>query len=204
MDEKELIAKIISGEEQAFRELYRVFADKVYNTCLGMLQQTEEAEDATQEVFIEVFRSASTFKGLSSLQTWLYRIAVNKCLDIQKKKKASKRFAFIKSIWGAEEDLQVDQPHFDHPGVLLENKEHAKVLFAAIKQLPEKQQAAFTLNKLEGLSYSETADVMQTTTAAVESLIFRANENLRHSLSEYYKDNISGGASSLQAFLLIL
>lgn len=129
---------------------------------------------------------------------------MNKCLDIQKKKKASKRFAFIKSIWGAEEDLQVDQPHFDHPGVLLENKEHAKVLFAAIKQLPEKQQAAFTLNKLEGLSYSETADVMQTTTAAVESLIFRANENLRHSLSEYYKDNISGGASSLQAFLLIL
>ena len=204
MNEKELIEQIVAGEEQAFRELYSTFSDKIYNTCLGMLQQTDEAEDATQEVFIEVFRSASSFKGLSSLQTWLYRIAVNKCLDIQKKKKASKRFAFIKSIWGAEQDLQIDQPHFDHPGVLLENKEHAKVLFAAIKQLPQKQQAAFTLSKLEGLSYAEIAEVMQTTTAAVESLLFRANENLRHSLSVYYKDNFTGGASSLRTFLLTL
>lgn len=203
MNEKELIAKIISGEEQAFRELYRVYGNKIYNTCLGMLQQTEEAEDATQEVFIEVFRSIAAFKGQSSLQTWLYRIAISKCLDVQKKKKAAKRFAFVKSLWGAENELEADKAHFDHPGVLLENKEHARVLFLAISQLPKKQQTAFTLNKMEGLTYAEIAEVMQTTTSAVESLLFRANENLRHSLSDYYKNNIQGGASYLLSLLLI-
>ncbi len=203
MEHKQLVDDIKEGYEHAFKTLYNLFSDRVFNTCLGILQHHSDAEDTTQEVFVEVFRSIKGFKGDSSLQTWIYRIAVTKSFDHLKKKKAGKRFAFIQSIFGDNDELNVDKPHFDHPGIQLENKEHARVLFYAINQLADKQKTAFTLHKLEGLPYAEVADVMQTTVSAVESLIFRANENLKNLLSEYYKNNISGGASSLYSFLLM-
>lgn len=203
VEHQQLLNDINNGSEQAFKSLYNIFSDKVFNTCLSILQHQPDAEDTTQEVFVEVFRSVKHFKGDSSLQTWIYRIAVTKSLDHLKKKKAGKRFAFIQSIFGENDELHIDKPHFDHPGVLLENKEHARVLFYALSKLADKQKTAFTLHKLEGLPYAEVADIMQTSISAVESLIFRANENLKSLLSEYYKKNIAGGASSLLSFLLM-
>lgn len=204
MEHQQLLNDIKTGNEQAFKSLYNLFADKVYNTCLGILQHPSDAEDTTQEVFVEVFKSIHGFKGESALHTWIYRIAVTKSFDQLKRRKAGKRFAFITSLFGDDgAEHRYDKPHFDHPGVQLENKEHARVLFYAINQLPDKQKTAFTLHKLEGLPYSEVADVMQTTLASVESLLFRANENLRRLLSDYYKNNVSGSASNLYSFLLM-
>jgi RNA polymerase sigma-70 factor (ECF subfamily) len=72
----------------------------VYNTVLGILQNAEDAEDVTQEAFIQVFESVSSFKGESKFSTWIYRIAVSKALDHIRKKKRKKRFAFIQSLYG--------------------------------------------------------------------------------------------------------
>jgi RNA polymerase sigma-70 factor (ECF subfamily) len=83
---------------------------------------------------------------------------------------------------GGEKQL----PDFHHPGVKLDNKERSAVLFKAIAKLPENQKAAFTLHKLEGLSYREISEVLNTTVSAVESLMSRANANLRKNLEEYY------------------
>jgi RNA polymerase sigma-70 factor (ECF subfamily) len=77
-------------------------------------------------------------------------------------------------------------PDFHHPGVKLDNKERATVLFKAISSLPENQKAAYTLHKLEGLSYREISEVLHTTVPAVESLMSRANANLRKKLEDYY------------------
>ncbi len=89
------------------------------------------------------------------MSTWLYRIAVSKSMDhLRKKKKEKKRFAFVQSLFGANEELVHDPPDFVHPGVKLDNKEKCQTeLFKAIDQLPEKQKIAFTLNRVEGLSY---------------------------------------------------
>ncbi|MES2689505.1 MAG: RNA polymerase sigma factor [Bacteroidota bacterium] len=188
--EQELISNLCAGDENAFRELFNLYADKVYNTALSMLQNQQDAEDITQEVFVEVYRSINKFKGESQLYTWIYRIAISKCTDQIKKQKTKKRFSFLTSLFGDDNTLIHDRPHFEHPGVLAEKKEDSKALFHAIAKLPEKQQSAYTLHKIEQLSQKEVAEVMQTTPSAVESLIGRANENLRRLLSEYYNNTL--------------
>jgi RNA polymerase sigma factor, sigma-70 family len=85
---------------------------------------------------------------------------------------------------GGDEKEQV--PDFNHPGVSLDNKERAAVLFKAIEALPENQKSAYMLHKLEGLSYRDVSEVLNTTVSAVESLMSRANQNLRKQLEEYY------------------
>lgn len=187
MSETELIARLKDGDQAAFRNIVEAWQDMVYNTVLGVVQQPEEAEDVTQEVFIQVFESIGQFKGDSKLSTWLYRIAVTKSLDHLRKKKRKKRFAFLQSLFGVNEEEVRQDPDFQHPGVALENKEKAAVLFKAIDKLPENQKAAFTLHKLEGLSYQEVAEVLETTVSSVESLMHRAKGNLRKQLEDYYQ-----------------
>ncbi len=204
MNQQELIQQLIQGDEAAYRVFFNQFSDRVYNTALSILQHQQEAEDVTQEVFIEVYRSIKSFRQEASLQTWLYTITTNKCNDHLKKQKSKKRFAFLTSIFGADDALQHDKPHFEHPGVQLENKEHAKVLFYALSKLPEKQKMAFTLSRIEGLSNKEVAAAMSTSVSAIESLLHRANDNLKYTLSEYYKNNLKEGASLFRAFLLML
>jgi RNA polymerase sigma factor (sigma-70 family) len=87
---------------------------------------------------------------------------------------------------GGESDEKDLIPDFHHPGVSLDNKERAAVLFKAIESLPENQKTAYTLHKLEGLSYRDVSEVLNTTVSAVESLMSRANQNLRKELEEYY------------------
>ena len=82
-----------------------------------------------------------------------------------------------------------DVPNFIHPGVQLENKERSKILFAAINQLPENQKTAFVLHKIEDLSYAEITEVMQVSLSSVESLMFRAKQNLQKLLKDYYEKN---------------
>ena len=82
--------------------------------------------------------------------------------------------------------MQVHPPDFQHPGVKLDKKEDAAILMGAIKKLPENQRIAFTLHKVEGLSYQEVSDVMQASISSVESLMHRAKTNLRKMLEDHY------------------
>ena len=106
-----------------------------------------------------------------------------------RKKKRKKRFAFVQCLFGANDELLHDPPDFTHPGVSLDNKEKAKYLFRAIQQLPNKQKVAFTLNRIEGLSYQEISDVMKLSVASIESLLHRARKNLRKTLETIYLEN---------------
>jgi len=186
--ETELIQKLKRGDEAAFKSIVEQWKDMVYNTSLGIVQNETEAEDISQDVFIKVFENISSFKGDSKFSTWLYRIATTTSLDHLRNKKRKKRFGFIFSL-GSDEQNESDQiPDFHHPGVSLDNKERAKVLFKAIEKLPENQKAAYTLHKLEGLSYRDISDILHTSVSAVESLISRANGNLRKHLEEFYRN----------------
>lgn len=188
LEETQLIEQLKEGNQAAFKQLVESFQDRVYNTCLGLLQNAEDAEDQTQEVFITVFTSIAGFKGDSSLNTWIYRVAVNKCTDLLRKRSTQKRFAFLTSLFGDSYKEARGKSDFDHPGVALEKKENAKILFKAINGLPENQRIAFTLHKVEGLSYAEIASIMENSVSSVESLMFRAKQNLQKSLENHYKN----------------
>lgn len=185
-DEKELVELLKQKNRAAFKTIVETWEDMVYNTALGILQNTEDAEDVTQETFIQVFESVASFKGESKLSTWIYRITVSKSMDHIRKKKRKKRFAFIQSLYGKNDGTVIDLPDFFHPGVSIENKENAAVLFKAVEQLPPNQKTAFVLNKVEGLSYIEIGEVMKITSSAVDALLHRAKANLKKTLYEYY------------------
>jgi RNA polymerase sigma factor (sigma-70 family) len=188
VSDQELIAALKKGDAAAFRSLVDLHGSHVYNTSLGIVQHTEDAEDITQEVFIEVFRSIQSFRGDSALSTWIYRIAVRKSLEFLRKKKSRSAFSFLR-IFSGEEESHAAQSPFYHPGLKLENKERAAILFQAIDRLPENQKTAFVLNQLEHLTYKEIAEVMELSVPAVESLLVRARQKLRDLLSDYYEKN---------------
>ena len=183
MDEITILRKIAEGDRKAFQVLYGSYSSRVYNTALSYLQNAEDAEEITQDVFLEIHRSAGKFEERSSVSTWIYRIAVSKSLDKLKHRKRKKRAAILLRIFGPTGEIEHDVPNFDHPGVLLERKEEARLLFQAIDQLPEKQKAAYVLTYAEALPTKEVAEILQLSTKAVESLLQRAKVNLRKYLS---------------------
>lgn len=184
MNEQELIQGLRKGDESAFKFLVDTQKDRVFNTAIGIVQNAEDAEDVAQEVFIQVYRSIHNFKGESKLSTWIYRITTTRALDLLRSRKSKKRFSFLQRLFGEGNEPLVEIPDFHHPGIAMENKENAAKLFKAIGQLPENQKTAFTLHKVEDLSYQEVSEVMQTSVAAVESLMHRAKQNLRKILSK--------------------
>lgn len=185
----ELIVQLQQGDEQAFKRLVDEWQDMVYNTAIGIVQNEDDADDITQEVFIQVYQSVSSFKGESKFSTWLYRIVISKALDHVKKKKRKKRFGFVQSLFGSASEEEIHPEEFNHPGVLMENRERAAELFKAMDQLPDNQRIAFTLHKLELQKHQEIAAIMNLSLTAVESLIARAKGNLKKILHDYYTKN---------------
>ncbi len=189
MNERELIQQLRQGDEPAFRWLVDNYRNRVFHTVLNILQDTNEAEDAAQETFIQVFESVKTFKEESSLSTWIYRIAVRKALDKIRRRKTRQKLHRLLPWWMQEETKSSDAA-FQHPGIVAENKEKAAILFKAIESLPEKQKLAFTLIKVQGMNYEEACEVMQQNIKAVESLISRAKANLQKQLEDYYREGL--------------
>ena len=188
MSEQELLIQLHKGDETAFKTLVETYQKRVLNTVLTIVQNLEEAEDISQEVFMEVYQSVGRFRGESKIATWLYRIATMKALEEVRKKKAIKRFAFFTNLFGEANQVLHESVDFIHPGIVLEQQENARALFKAISLLPNNQKIAFTLSTIEGLSYHEITEVMQISLSSVESLLFRAKNNLRNSLGNYYKN----------------
>ncbi len=175
-----------TGSEESFRQLVEQYQGKVYNTCLGFAKNGEDADDLAQEVFIEVFKSINTFRGDAKLSTWIYRIAVTKSLEFLRKSKRRKRFGLLRSLFTDEPKTMLEIPEFEHPGILAENKERANILMSAIDKLPESQKTAFTLHKIEGLSYEAIGEIMNKSLSSIESIMHRAKIRLQEYLHDYY------------------
>jgi len=192
LEQSELIAGLKRGDPKIQEHLFNIYSKKVYNTVISYLQNAEDAEETTQDVFIEVFGSINTFKKNSNLSTWIYRITVNKSLDRIRYNKRKKRFAVINDLFDSmtgEVSKEVErEADFYHPGMEIEKKESSAILFKAVNKLPENQKTAFILSKIEGLSYKEISEIMKTGIPSVESLLFRSKQNLKKYLSRYYDE----------------
>lgn len=177
----------MKNKDEAFLYLIEKYAAQIFNTCMNIVRHFEDAEDVTQEVFTTVYISLENFNGTSKLSTWIYGIALNKSKEFLRKKTRQKRSGYMIQ-WDNDisHSLTKATIEFNHPGVLLENKERTKLLFNAIDQLSMNQKIAYTLHNIDGISYNEVAEIMGLSIASVESLIFRAKRKLKQLLADYY------------------
>jgi len=187
LNEQSLIQGLQQGEEKMFSLMVETYQHMVFNTVLGLVLNFEEAEDLSQDVFVLVFQQIQSFRAASKFSTWLYTIAVRTALNHLRKQKAKKRAVYIKRFFGMEVEQEIRQTDFNHPGVILDNKEYAAVLFKALQQLPENQRVAFLLVKTEDMRYEEVAEILGVSIKGVEGLMHRAKEKLRNVLNDYYK-----------------
>ena len=192
MDEKVLVQQLKRNEPGAFRTVVELYQDQVLNTRYRFLYNKEDAEDVAQEVFIEVYRSISSFREEAKLSTWVYHIAISRSIDLIRKKKRKKRFAQMKSLLGLEEEgKELPAPGKNDPLEKLEQEERMKILEEAIDTLPENQRIAFTLSKCQGIGNKKIAEIMGVTLSSVESLMHRAKKNLEKKLYHYYEKELT-------------
>ena len=162
------------------------YGKRVINTCYRFLLDKEGAEDLSQEVFIEVFQSIKLFRGDAKLSTWIYRIAVTKCLDEIKKRNRKKCITSLGKILHLDEAANWIAGG-KMPDKQLHEKEKMKEVMQALNTLPDSQRVAFTLSKIDGYTDLEIAEIMNTTTIAIESLVYRAKKKVSEELESILK-----------------
>lgn len=190
MTDKELINGISNRDKFVIQFLVSKYHKQVIRTAFHLLQNMDDAEDLAQDVCVEIIESIGSFKGTSSLSTWIYRLTVNKSLNFIKKNKRRLLVKQFESYFHKGEEhkgTRVAEPS-EHDKTF-ENKERRQLLEKAINSLPENQKTAFILNKYEDLSYKEITEIMSLSLSSVESLLQRAKQNLQKKLivqfSEY-------------------
>lgn len=153
--------------------------------ALQYTQNYEDAQEITQDVFVSVHLSMGKFNYESKLSTWIYRITINKSLDFIKSRKRKKRFGVLSSLFfDKTNEPKLELSDFNHPGVQLEQKEALLRIFSVLNTLPENQKTALILFKIEKQTLLEIAEIMKIQPKAVESLIYRAKENLAKKLNQ--------------------
>lgn len=173
-DENHLIQRFKDGDQSTFERIIQIHQDRIYNLCTYMLGNPQEAEDAAQEVFIKAFRKLKDFRPESSLYTWLYRIGVNTCLDYKRKLRPEP----LKNEAQAE-GLVSNEPS---PERHYQSKEAGQVINSALEQLSKNSRAVIVLKEIEGLSYEEIAEVLNTSVGTIKSRLSRTREELRRIL----------------------
>jgi RNA polymerase sigma-70 factor (ECF subfamily) len=185
-----LVENAKKGDYQAFEDLVNRYESKVYRLALRMLRTPEDAEDALQESFLQVYRGLKNFEGRSSFSTWLYRLATNVCLM-----KIRHRSTEPSHLLPLEDYL----PHHEggghsplddwaeRPEDVLLTKESKEKMIEAMEKLPVDYRAVFMLRDVEGLSNVEVGDALGISVAAVKSRLHRARLALRGMLSGYFE-----------------
>jgi len=189
MTEQQLIDGLIVQNKDAIEYLVNNYQKKVIKTAYYFIANMEDAEDLSQEVFLEIFKSISRYKRNASLYTWIYRITVNKSLDHLRRQKKRNILQTVGSFLRVSSDgTKRDDNTLTTVDTRNEDKEKRKILDNAVDSLPENQKIAFILNKYEEMAYKEIAEIMNLSLSSVESLIHRAKLNLQKKLLNYFSE----------------
>jgi RNA polymerase sigma-70 factor, ECF subfamily len=185
-DDPALVRAAQRGDEQAFRKLVERYHRRVVQLALGMTKDPDEAMDIAQETFVKVHRYLPSFKGDSSFYTWTYRIAMNLCLDAQRRRGRFERVDLEQSA-DAEIEAAMDPPSAALAGPQRQalNAELRDKIEEALASLSENHRAILILRELEGLSYEELAKVLAIRKGTVMSRLFHARLKMQNKLREY-------------------
>lgn len=179
IDDLEVIGRIRLGDRNAFARLVIKYEVKVRGYCFNVLSNTQDAEDAAQEIFIKSFNSLDSFRGDSSFGTWVYRIALNHCRDLLRKRKRKPTQSLDQLIENEGDRFQMLLTSQPSAADSVENRQLLSKLFAA---LPEQYREVLVLREVQGCSYQEISEVLECSLDAVKARIRRARaEILVHS-----------------------
>lgn len=167
----------------SFEEIYNNHKNLVYNLTLHYVNNIEDAEEITQDVFVKIYDKIQQFKHQSELKTWIYRITINHSLDFLKAKQRKKRCFLFSNLRTEETNQSLNIADISHPGIDLEQKEAIEKILKSIASLKEEQKTVLILLKIEGLSQVETAEIMKISIKAVESMFQRAKKSLKEALN---------------------
>ncbi|MEJ5287550.1 MAG: RNA polymerase sigma factor [Candidatus Kapaibacteriota bacterium] len=185
-DDRELIEEFEKGNtEQAAVELVRRYKNFVYFVALRYVKNYDDAEDITQEVFIEALDKMKYFRKESSLKTWLYRIAVNKSKNMLRKQKLVNLIPFYRDDDDEERQLDFPDPSQSNQ---LERKELEEKLIEAISSLPEKQREVFSLRYFEKMSFNEISNLLGTSVGGLKANYFHAIRKIASLMKEYLEE----------------
>ncbi len=176
MDDTRLMLRVKNGDEGAFREIIDLYQKPILNLCFRYVGNQQDAEEVAQDVFIHLYRSATTYQPTAKLSTYLYRIAVNLSLNRIRDRKR-RRFFSLEALKSGKHNEPASPD--ESPDLHLERKEMQEKVKEILNSLPENQKTAVLLKRFEGLSYEEIAEVMQCSVSSVESLLHRAKVNLQ-------------------------
>lgn len=176
--EEDIIKKAQSGDKHAFTQIYKLYSSLVFSLVLRICNFAQEAEEATQEVFVTVFRKLYQFNFLSSFKTWLYKIAVNVAINLRKQylRKEAQKLVYQKSL------LLQDPNYHTNPEAIIEKEETVQEILSI---LPTEQRICLILRSIEGLTYEEIAEVLQININTVRSRLRLARETIL----KWYKEN---------------
>lgn len=163
----------------SLREIIDTYSGRVYNHALQLLKNKEDAEEATQDVFIRINKAIHLFRGDSKLSTWIWRITVNVCLT-----KLSKKKLHTDPLHDHEMTASQSETLFAE----VENEERIAIIKDVLGKIPPQQASILTMFYIEEMSYKEIADVCNLPEGTVATLLYRGRENMRKELSDSYKD----------------
>ncbi len=173
LDDRELLARHVDGDTEAFGEIVRRHRDRLWAVAVRTLGDREEAADAVQDALISAYRAAHTFRGQSAVTTWLHRITVNACLD-RARKASSRRTSLTDDTERLDHLLE---PH-EAADVPAERQDLHRQLIAALSQLPAEQRAALVLVDMQGYPVAEAAEVLGVAIGTVKSRCARGRARL--------------------------
>lgn len=182
--DRRLLRQVAEGDAEAFGRLIERHQDRLLRLCERLLGEREAARDAVQEVFLKVYRQAAGYRPRGQVYTWLYRIAVNHCLNRLRRRKIVR---FVRFEGRGHES---PEPSFEPadpgagPEARLQNRERWRWTLRALARLPPGQRSVVVLAKLEGLSYKQIAETLGITVGAVESRLVRAMKRLHETQEE--------------------
>ena len=174
-----LIDKALAGQAEAYEELVRRYQNRLFNTLVHITGCRSEAEDVTQEAFTQAFVKLSSFRRDSQFYTWLYRIAYNRWVSRQRKKRPTSSLEHRQQDHGFE---PVDPRQSAEE--MMEQRDDLRVLQSALRQLPEEFRQVLVLRELEGRSYDEIADLAELPVGTVRSRLHRARKQLLEAIKK--------------------
>lgn len=183
-NEKILLDRCCTGDAAAFEALISSYQKKVYNIAYRMLGNIDDASEIAQEVFIKIFRSIRQFKGEAAFSTWVYKIAVNMCLDELRKRKKSRSVYIDEAVRLEDGEVEKQIPgEMPSPEEMTEKNELRGIVENAIKLLDEKHRCVVVLRDIQGMSYEEIAQILNCPLGTIKSRINRARAALRDILN---------------------
>ena len=186
LGEAEAIRRAQQGDAEAFERLYRLHNRRVYALCVRMLGNTAEAEDLTQEAFLQLFRKIGTFRGESAFSTWLHRLAVNVVLMRLRKKTLAA--TSLEEVTEPDEDVGGPRKDIGGPDLRLSGSVDRVNLERAVEQLPPGYRSVFVLHDVQGYEHNEIATIMNCSIGNSKSQLHKARMRLRELLQEFARD----------------